>query len=269
MSRVAAGIVAMLMLLFSAGGVNAQSVPTPAVPQSLTFLAYGIPFFLETQTTGALVHLMHAIGHRAGMTITLDVQPASRANQAYLQGNSDGLMPVLVSRLPAFSGTYGAVLPFFLKREFAFVRQGQTPPATFSQMHGKRVGVTTGYAYGGLREQHGLLLEEAASDTANMRKLAAGRIDVFVCEEISALALVRDLGLENIIYNPASPLAEMEAVLILRPRYGLETVVIILQEALNSMLRDGSYHRLFLNSIPRSQALATEHPPFWVTSPRP
>lgn len=231
-----------------ASSAAASPRPSAAVSQPLTILAYNIPFFLESNSSGAMLNLMQEVGRRVGVTLTLEVLPASRANQAYRQGIGDGLMPVLVPRLAEFSDSYGATVPFFLKREFAFVRSGKEIPTTLDQFWGKTIGLTAGYKYGGgLREQHELLIEEAASDTANMRKLAAGRIDIFICEEYTALSLIRELGLDNIVYAPESPLAETEALLILRSRPGVEELAQRLKETLHEMRADRSYSRL----IPR------------------
>ncbi|NLF51490.1 MAG: amino acid ABC transporter substrate-binding protein [Leptolinea sp.] len=66
---------------------------------------------------------------------------------------------------------------------------------TLKDLTGKRIGVTSGYIYSNafshLTNNESLRFEEASSDEANLKKLLAGRIDIFPMERNVGLSLLQ------------------------------------------------------------------------------
>jgi polar amino acid transport system substrate-binding protein len=74
-------------------------------------------------------------------------------------------------------------LPLFRSRIGFFGRRnGVADVASLPSLAGQRIGTSRGYQYPRVLFASGLTLEEARSDPANLRKLAAGRLDLVAVE---------------------------------------------------------------------------------------
>lgn len=233
--------VVVLGLVVVGGGRAARSQP-----QSLTVLSFNILAMAETDGSGALLNLVREVARRAGISVSFQVSPAARVLQNYEKGEGDAVMPIVAPRLPEMAGKYGEAVLFFQKREFVFVRQGTAPPATLADLHGKMVGVTTGYRYGGgLREDRKIQFDEVPSDITSIRKLAAGRIDAFVADEFAGAKAIRETGVSNVIFNPATPLSVTDTYILLRAIPQAADLAARLRQAVDEVRADGTYDRLF------------------------
>lgn len=70
------------------------------------------------------------------------------------------------------------------------------------------VGITLGYpCVKEVAESKDFTVAPAADDVTNMKKLGAGRLDVFVVEERSGLKALQESGQTNIEYDKTVPLS--------------------------------------------------------------
>jgi polar amino acid transport system substrate-binding protein len=89
--------------------------------------------------------------------------------------------------------------PYATEQVAVYYRAGDAAPAPgIASLHGKRIGVIRGWAYGAaFEEARGSQLftvEEVDDDATNFRKLALGRLDIVLATRVSGESLRRQRG---------------------------------------------------------------------------
>ncbi|ETR68051.1 MAG: amino acid ABC transporter periplasmic protein [Candidatus Magnetoglobus multicellularis str. Araruama] len=124
-------------------------------------------------------------------------------------------------------------------------------------MNRYRIGVTRGYAY--TKEfweagESGMLkLAVVAHDVQNIRKLLAGRIDIFPLEYAVFLSLITkqfdpDVA-QKIGFHPKSLVEESTCLLFPKIREDSEKLMNIFNQGLNKLKQDGTYEKLTDNLL--------------------
>lgn len=143
---------------------------------------------------GIMTSVVTEVFRRAGVQVSYTWYPNNRALQLARNGDVDGSLGWTPSaerqRDLLFSDE---VLPF---RMVFFQRKGeQYPWRTLADLAPWRIGVTAGNFYSPvfdqLLRQRVLRGDEAGDDLSNMRKLAAGRVDLVPMEQESGVYLLR------------------------------------------------------------------------------
>lgn len=168
---------------------------------------FPIPLMVENENTGVFVDLLKEIELLIPHTIKLSVFPAKRTNLLFAQQDIDGFFPALDVIMPTIAHRSSSI---YVKQDFAFVKKGETPPIDVNELIDKNVGLTMGYPYVEQVLSTPKRISYAVNDYANVLKLDAGRIDVFVVEEKSGLQAVKASHLNSIVYNSNSPLSEQD-----------------------------------------------------------
>lgn len=74
-----------------------------------------------------------------------------------------------------------------------------------ADLSGLRIAATTGYAYG--EEFWGnkdIIIDEGYDDIVNMKKVANGRVDLFLCNKSDGIKILKDLEISSIDYSVKS-----------------------------------------------------------------
>ncbi len=168
---------------------------------------FHIPLLSESADRGVFIDLARAVAEEAGLEAQIVLFPAQRTREAFAAGRLDGLFPALAV---AMETGYSATDSFAYKRIYAFSRIDEPLISDAEQLRGKRVGYTEGFTYSGrLLTVSGARYQSTITDPQNIRKLVAGRIDVFLSDEMSALAAARQQGVRDRIHHDSGqPLAE-------------------------------------------------------------
>lgn len=126
--------------------------------------------------------LVRAAYQAVGTPVTLRVVPYARCKAYVMQGQVAGCMSM--SDSPELHGIVQfADAPLFSARPVFFYNGRKSRPAgTFGEIRrGMRIGIVLGYEYPAALDQlkeRGVILEAAASEEANLKKLAANRLDL-------------------------------------------------------------------------------------------
>jgi polar amino acid transport system substrate-binding protein len=149
--------------------------------------------------------LVRAAFAAAGVAVDLAVVPYARCKALVKQGGAVACLSMSedpdVGKLVLFSDK-----PLFsVTPRFYYNTRGAAPVMSVEQLTaGTRVGIVHGYEYPPLVAQlaaRGILFESARSDVANLRKLAAGRLDfaLVMTDEMRSEELIqRQAGVRNI-----------------------------------------------------------------------
>ena len=222
----------LFYLLFAISVARADEIKIATFP---------IPLMVENEQTGVFVDLLREIEKLIPHTVTLSVYPTKRTIHLFTQQRIDGFFPALDVIVP---GKVHRSSSIYVKRDFAFVKRGNFLPKTLSDLKEKTVGLTIGYPY---VEQVALLpthVSHAVNDYANVLKLEAGRVDVFVVEEKSGLQAIKASHLENIVYDPDSPLSEQDVYFAFLHSNTGKAYAQDFTRALNELKENGTFEKI-------------------------
>lgn len=169
-----------------------------------------LPELVESPNSGIFIELLNEIEQRAGIQFTVHVFPVKRCYIEFKKKQMIMVFPDIewtddLKELysPPDGDPIKSVI-FYMKQDFIFSRQG-TIFRNLHEVQGKIVGLSRGFSYPYLDSVRNLELEYAGDDLANMKKLAAGRIDAFLVEKHSGLKAMKIAKVTNIVYDPDHP----------------------------------------------------------------
>lgn len=193
----------MRILSLAAAVLLGVSTLAQSDARSLT-LATGdyVPFTGQHLPDGGVVNgIIRDVAARSGFDVQFEYMPWKRALEATRRGSYDGTSYWYFSE--EREADFIHVGPLVEERQVFFAIAGPDLPAwsELADLSGLRIGVVPGFTYTpefwGLGESGVLNLSEAPSNEANMRKLLAGRIDVFPHSEMAGWHLIRETFTEE------------------------------------------------------------------------
>lgn len=213
-----------------------------AVADSCKFVTFPIPLMVESSDKGVFIELTKEIGKRSGLDISIEVLPAKRAAHEFTSAKFDGFFPGLDIMFNQETSTSKEI---YIKQDFAFTIEGKGLIGTVKDLEGKKIGITSGYPYAKkIITNKSLTFETAKNDINNMKKLSAGRIDVFIVEEKSGLKALDLSGVTNIAYPKSKPLSKQKVYYAFQPDSKGKQFASKVSEALLSMKKDGTFGKI-------------------------
>ena len=206
----------------------------------------------KAPTGGYFIDVCKEAFSRMGVEADIMLYPWKRCLKNMETGDSDVLLGVTKTAEREKFMTYTD--PVVVDRVVFFYVKEKHPNgfswANYGDLKEITIGTTAGYNYGeafnaGVKEQ-GIKLDEGESETKNFEKLMAGRIDLFVCYEISGKYWVNAndamKGKIDVAENPV--LAEMPFYLAFSNKGKALPLVPKLNETLAAMKADGTTDKL-------------------------
>ncbi|MFV0934176.1 substrate-binding periplasmic protein [Pseudomonas jessenii] len=212
----------------------------------INIVTFPIPGHVESESKGLFIELTHEVAHRAGTDIAINVLPPLRAVHEYFDGSYAVLFPALdVTFAPGQPITRTAE-SIDCKEDFVFTRKGSQLLKTLDDLKGKHVGITRGYPYAReITENKEMIIEAAASDETNIRKLIAGHLDAFILDEKTGVQAFQDLGLvAQMQYAPKVPVSRQDVYYAFQNTADGEALAAKFSLALNQMKASGRYHEI-------------------------
>ncbi len=220
--------------------VLALAVSTQAA--SYKIAGYPIPLMIESSTSGLFVEIVQELIQRTGEDFEIVVFPAQRTVASFHAGEIDAFFPaldVLIEKEKAASE------PMYVKCDFAFTRKGEPELKSIADLEGKKVGITAGYPYvKELTTNPKITLDIGPNDEANIRKLSAGRIDVFVVEEKTGVVALQQAGVDNVTYPAGSPISQQNVYIAFQATDAGKAQAGKFSKALQEMKQDGSFGKI-------------------------
>lgn len=228
-----AAIMMMAVMLPSPSHADANCGP-------MKVAAAEIPYFVESPEKGQFVELLRAAAERAEIDLEIKLYPKKRALGLFQISVVDVLMPHSSAGVdvPSLKS-----VPILNKRDFVFVRKGTPIPTTVKELEGRRIGLTSQYAYPkSLTGNENIEFSRAPnSDLESVKMLSIGRFDGSIIEERSGLKAISEAGVSNIVYDQKHPINELNVwILFSKSPCGL-----FYQEKINAafqaMIADGEW----------------------------
>lgn len=154
---------------------------------------------------GYVIEILKAVFEKGGGKVDYAVMPWKRAVSEAEKGAVNGVIAALKSDTPDFAFPEE---PIGMSENSLFVKKGSTWSfANMDSLKGKRLGIVNGYSYGAAVDEYikknlgnAQAIDESAGDNPveqAIRKLQAGRIDVFVEGKTVFWAQVAKMGLNK------------------------------------------------------------------------
>lgn len=231
----------LLLAFFLLMGLQGHAAQTAQAQQVIRLATFPIPLMVENENSGIFVELLQAIEARIPYRIELSVYPTKRTLHLFENNKVDGYFPALdvVINVP-----FQRSENIYEKEDFAFVKQGSDVPTSIASLNNKHIGLTSGYPYVAEIAEAADKVSYAVNDYANVLKLEAGRIDVFIGEEKSGLQAIKASHLDSIIYNPTNPLSEQDVYFAFQDSAQGKVYADHFSQALNELKQDGTFARL-------------------------
>lgn len=140
---------------------------------------------------GLATKMVRHIFANAGVTVEVDFMPWARAMRATRMGKYDGVFPAYWSQKR--SGHYLRT-EAYLVSQLSFLGRNKTPVRwhTLTDLTPFRIGIVRGYVNtADFDNNRSLNKDEAMDDEQNLRKLAAGRVDLIIIDRITAQWLLK------------------------------------------------------------------------------
>jgi polar amino acid transport system substrate-binding protein len=210
-----------------------------AFAESCKLVSFPIPLMVESSDKGIFIELTKELGKRSGLDVSIAVLPTKRAIHEFDNNKFDGFFPGLDIM---FDQEVTQSIEIYIKQDFAFIVKGKDPVTTIQDLTGKKIGITLGYPYAKeIITNKSLNIESANNDVINMKKLSAGRIDVFIVEEKSGLKALDLSGVVNIVYPKGKPLSKQKVYYAFHPDSKGKQFAAKISEALLNMKKDGTF----------------------------
>jgi len=236
--RLMHGLAALLIFLLATSATAADRAPL-----SLASDAWP-PFTEKPGRQRVALELVHKALERAGYEAETSIVEWRVAERGIRDGSFDGSAAIWRTNERERQLVFSR--PYLENRLILVGRKGSdVSAARIADLKGKRVAAVVRYAYGAEFEQaSGVLFVGSRSDQDSLDKLLAGDVDYMLVDELVARYLVQ--------YQPDEVGANLEIghkVLARRPLHfairhdveGAEEIVNAFDEAIHSMLTDGSY----------------------------
>ncbi len=227
---------------------TATLAPTTTASAGDLVLRTGLPewapwqIYEGTGVTGIVVDIMLEYAARLGYTVQYEQLPQNRM----LEGFKAQTLDLEPASNPAWRAEYDDIsvysIPYYPTMDVMFMRKGNgLKPSSIQDFRGLRMGCVLGYYYSqGLQEElesGAITRDDAPTDSNNLQKLLAGRVDVIIIEKTVALYLMKQSGIApaevELVYEHS------RADLSVRLHKNKEALLPELNAALAAMIAEG------------------------------
>ena len=148
------------------------------------------------KVTGIFTEILDASLKKNGGTVQYDVVPWARATAMAEAGEVTATVPWF--KTPEREAIYVFSDPVINATNKIFIKKGGKVPANldwkaYADFKPYKFGGVTGYWYEENFKKAGVPLEMVTKDDQNVQKLAAGRIDAFITDELVGWALIKKM----------------------------------------------------------------------------
>ncbi|WP_127717241.1 ABC transporter substrate-binding protein [Halobacteriovorax sp. HLS] len=209
--------------------------------EKLVLGTFIIPRYIQSSTKGEFIELTKEISKLSNMDIEIKILPPKRTLLAFTQNEIDGYFPALDALQ---HGKVNKTSDFYIKEDFIFERK----LSSYKKLKTKvRVCLTRGYPYHRkVLNNKDWVISYASSDENCIELVNLNRADIFIGEEITGLAAIKNLNLSNkITYNKFTPISEQSVYFAFPDNEVGKKRSAAFDKALKKIIMSGKYNKLF------------------------
>lgn len=208
----------------------------------------------QPATGGIAVELARKVYGALGIETRIELFPWKRVLKMAEFGKIDG--PTLLMKTPERENYLAYTDAVLEARELLYYRTdrlGVFDWESFSDLKKYTIGLVAGYTYGDAFmkaiDEHGLKIERAVSSDVNFQKLYAGRIDLFLEDEVVAGAFFRTHDSWKEAFDfAANPVTVYDYYMAVSKKSPAIALLPELNQVIKKMKSDGSIKRLLMLS---------------------
>ncbi|MFC1523861.1 substrate-binding periplasmic protein [Thermodesulfobacteriota bacterium] len=210
----------------------------------------GPPPYHNSEQTGILDQWMSHAFKNIGLSVKLEWFPPERCLINANAGLADG-DAIRISGLEKMYPNLILVPEKVYDGEFVAFSRTSFPVNGWESLKPYHVGIIRGHKICEANVRDTLSLTRARNTELLFQLLKSKRVDVVVNERIFGMAMIKNLGLKDIIILEP-PLARLEFFVYLHRKH--ETIVPMLAESIKTMKSDGTRDRIFNEGLSRVSA---------------
>jgi polar amino acid transport system substrate-binding protein len=198
---------------------------------------------------GLSFRLMREIFSRLGIRITVELFPQRRLLQVLQSGEKDGA--TIISKNAERLTYLDFTDPLFAVHGYLYHLAARKPPLEwndFSDLKGLIIGTTAGHNYGDdfnrAVSRHRLNIIEVNREEQGFQMLSAGRLDAFLCFDITARQYLRDEKYKGIIVHASRSVHDKDYHIAFAKKSGARRLLPKVNAVIREMQEDGSLARL-------------------------
>lgn len=243
MKKILLTVVACVALTAMADARTLSLVEDPWPP--FTFGKAGAP-----PTGGYAVEFAEAIFGRLGVEFEITLFPWKRCLHMVEHGISDGLL--LATRNVERETWLSYTDPIMESRDLVWYRADRPSPIEWTELKdfkpyviGRSAGFNYGDAFNAAEARYGFNIEENVNDLLNFKKLAAGRIDIFICNEIAAKYIFESHPeLQGLFAASEKPLKTVTLYMGFSRKSGADAIVPEVNKAISELKAEGVFNAI-------------------------
>ena len=190
---------------------------------------------------GLYDEVLAAVNQASENDLNIQVVAPARSFQEFESGAAACILPANVNPdFYSFSFETVQSVPWFVAKVYLFTAAGSEPISDLSALAGKKVGIRSGMPYGNKVESASLKLVKARTIEANIKKLAAGRIDAFLAYYPDVYTAFETAEMEPLPHAVDEPIAVHQDALLCRNDMGGEAIVAKFNAALRKLEASGA-----------------------------
>lgn len=252
--------VSLAALLFAAAAATIASGPARAQDSITVGIDENYPPYMyvdDGKPAGLDTDLISGVFARMGVPVTIEAMPWTEGLERTDRGEI-GLGGLYKN--DARLKKYDYSDPILEERLMVFVRPGdEFAFNSLDDLRGRVVGVNSGWSYGQAideaRASGVLTTEEAKSDTENLMKLAAGKIDAAIVDALAARTVIAGHDeLQGAVVALPNPASTNMNYLAFRKGANRKSLLADFNAALSAMRDDGSFEKILKASLEKNAA---------------
>jgi polar amino acid transport system substrate-binding protein len=235
----------MRILLWMAIALIGASAPAAA--EALVFASVRAPGLIDNGNDGVNVsgiayEVLHKVAQRAGVTDSYKIFPFARVLETVKA--TPGMCALGVPRLDAIVASYKWAGPIIRQTTMLYVRADDAIVLHDARpIAGKTLGALRNSGVAERMKGLGWSVDEASDSATNLRKLVAGRIDLWAVNDLEARAAF--IGAEPPLPRPAFAVGTIEGYMACHPSVSAGTIK-RLDDAIHSLRAEGEFRALGL-----------------------
>lgn len=216
-----------------------------AAEDSLRLYYLSLPGLLEADgKTGPFATTLREVSRRAVVRFDMRHMVMNRMIRELLEDAPAAGVPQLGPMVEErFHHQMRLSPPVIFRCDYVFVRRDTDIPRTAPEMAGKTLVVSPLTTLPPpLRDTGGITVLKTPTDANALIALSMGRADMWVNDETTTMAAIKESGVTNIIYDSETPFYTWPAHMVFSDAVP-ETIVLRINDAILSMARDGTLAR--------------------------
>jgi len=235
------GMLILTLFVLAFAGLFAQA-------QSYLFVITDWPpyeYSKGSTVSGVDIEILQAAFRHMGLSLRIENYPWERCVAMVQSKDADGTL-TLSKNADRMTYLIYPEQPIDLSENVLFIlKTSKVKFDSYDDLKGLTIGTSSGYSYGNEFNTSTIFTKQEANDDAtNLKKLAGGRIDAFVCDKLVGMYLTKQLGLQDTITYLPKTVASLTMYVGFSMKPGASELAAKFDSAILGMKKSGEYQTI-------------------------